>query len=307
MRTLLDNMVYRAMLENLNDGEYFIDLQNNILFWNKGAERISGYTASEVEGLHCDGTLLRHIDESGNVACENFCPKKHIIEYESYEMSLFLLHKQGYRVPVQLKTSMIKNSLGNAIGAMVLMRDNSEQISTQKMLDNLQNLALRDELTGVANRRFLESSLNAHLMQMRTAGIGFAVVFIDIDNFKEINDLYGHNAGDGVLITLAKTLSANLRSQDIFGRWGGDEFLAIIFDVKNDFVVKLCERIRFLSKTSEYNFSTKNGETKKVSFTVSIGGTFATHEDTAISVVSRADNLMYHSKTLGRDTFTCDF
>ena len=122
---------------------------------------------------------------------------------------------------------------------------------------------------------------------------------MDIDNFKKFNDTYGHNLGDLVLKTVAKTLNANMRPYDICGRWGGEEFVVVTChtDVANLNI--LAERIRILVSASYIEFNNK-----PLNVTVSIGGCLVAEHDNVASIIARADSLMYESKKAGRDRVT---
>ncbi len=119
--------------------------------------------------------------------------------------------------------------------------------------------------------------------------------FIDIDHFKWVNDTYGHDVGDEVLRFVARTFSANSRPFDLYGRWGGEEFLGIIRNIGADDLAQLGNRLRVLI---EHAYILHEGE--KLQITVSIGATSVTDDDGTESLIKRADSLLYESKRLGR-------
>jgi diguanylate cyclase (GGDEF)-like protein len=119
---------------------------------------------------------------------------------------------------------------------------------------------------------------------------------IDLNQFKAINDGFGHNSGDRALQEVAKTLSAILRPTDIVGRWGGDEFVAIVRHVNDELLSQVAARCRLL--VAETSFTSSDG--KRVTMSISIGGTLALLNDTAEGLIKRADDLMYQNKTSGR-------
>ena len=129
--------------------------------------------------------------------------------------------------------------------------------------------------------------------------IPFGVMFIDIDHFKVFNDKYGHNTGDQILKMVSDTLSANTRPFDIFGRWGGEEFIGIIKNTDIEYLRQLSRQVRILI---EQAFILKD-ETQ-LHCTVSVGATLALPDDTVESLVNRADTLMYESKKDGRNRIT---
>ena len=122
-----------------------------------------------------------------------------------------------------------------------------------------------------------------------------------MDNFKPINDKFGHNVGDQVLKMIAEVISHSSRSFDIVGRWGGEEFLTIVSNVGRDLLKQVAERHRVLVEKSHVQVG---GEILRV--TISAGATLARPEDTMESLIERADDLLYQSKQSGKNTLTVD-
>jgi diguanylate cyclase (GGDEF)-like protein len=129
--------------------------------------------------------------------------------------------------------------------------------------------------------------------------VPFGILFIDIDHFKKFNDRYGHDVGDDVLKVVAKTFIANARSFDLFGRWGGEEFLGIIRNINSKDLELLGNKLRSLIENS-YILR----ENEKLRVTISIGATPVNENDTIDSLIKRADILLYKSKTEGRNRLT---
>ena len=158
-----------------------------------------------------------------------------------------------------------------------------------------------DPLTRIGNRRYAEIQLDRSLSEMNRYGWTFAVFFMDIDHFKTINDTHGHDTGDRVLRTVAKTIVKRMRPSDVFGRWGGEEFLAIVPNCGPSEIVFVGNKMRSLVEQSRiWN------ESDPVRVTLSIGGTSARPEDSVTNLISRADKLMYCSKENGRNRVTTD-
>jgi PAS domain S-box-containing protein len=128
-----------TILDNLFDGVYFVDVDRRITYWNKAAERISGYSKPEVIGTSCTGNILRHIDSSGCELCLNGCPLAETIESgKSHESRIFLHHKLGYRVPISVRTSPVRDEQGKIIGAVEIFNDNSNSLQMLQELEKLQ-------------------------------------------------------------------------------------------------------------------------------------------------------------------------
>ena len=214
---------------------------------------------------------------------------------------MYLHHKDGHRVPVLVKTSPLRDEKDTIIGGVEIFSDNSALVSTRKQIAGLQKLALIDQLTQVGNRRFVEISLSKRVNEMRRYGWSFGVLFVDIDHFKMVNDTYGHQTGDEILKMVAKTVMLCLRIGDSVGRWGGEEFVAIVANVEERQLRAVAERTRMLVEQSSLITGT---ETVRVS--VSIGASLGRPGDKAASLVKRADQLMYRSKLAGRNRVTMD-
>ncbi len=291
---------YKSLLQNIYEGVYFVDNDRKITFWNKGAERITGFTASEVMNNFCYNHILNHVNEEGEELCLKGCPLHQTIQDgEMREAAVFLHHKQGHRIPVSIRTIAIKEK-GRTIGAIEVFKDDTEQQGIAKEIEKLKDLALNDPLTGLPNRRYIESFLNSKMNEFFSLGIPFGVAFMDIDKFKEFNDNYGHDVGDEVLKMVAKTFRGVVRSNDLIGRWGGEEFLAAFSGVDEESLCNVSEKLRALIERASLK---KGGESLKV--TISIGSTLFTEEDTIETVISRADALLYKSKSEGRNKVNC--
>jgi diguanylate cyclase (GGDEF)-like protein/PAS domain S-box-containing protein len=293
---------YKDLLNGLHDGVYFVDQDRRITYWNRGAERISGFESSEVMGLRCSDNVLMHINEEGDALCRTACPLAHTLDDgQVREAEVYLKHKDGHRVPVFMRVSPLQDANGQVIGAVESFSDNSSNAALLQRIENLQRMALLDPLTELPNRRCINQKLRSRIDELKRYGWPCGVLFIDIDNFKVINDEHGHSIGDKVLKMVGRTLSASLRSYDILGRYGGEEFFAIVANVDSVKLYSFADRLRLLVEQSSL---TTGSDT--VSVTISIGATLARSNDTLDTVIKRADRLMYHSKTAGRNRISTE-
>jgi diguanylate cyclase (GGDEF)-like protein len=156
--------------------------------------------------------------------------------------------------------------------------------------------ALLDKLTGLPNRRYLESALHSNLEELRRYERGFGVLLFDIDNFREVNNLLGRQIGDKVLRSVGKLLNKRTRPFDIVGRAGGEEFLATIAEVSAEKLQTVAEKLR--KSVEEMEILTTSDSLR---VTVSVGGTLATPDDTKEVLIKRAYRLMRKSKNRGRN------
>jgi len=219
---------YKELLDNLYEGAFFVDTGLHIHYWNRAAEKITGYTAPEVLGKCCRDHMLETIEK-------------------------------------------------------------------------LRAVSLLDPLTHLPNRRSLEIQLEACLQEVNRHDHAMGIMLFDIDNFKKINDTYGHNGGDRVLKMVARTAGANVRPFDVVGRWGGEEFVGILRYTESGGMHDIAERLRMLVEQSFVMI-----DREKVRATVSVGATLARHEDSVETAIKRADECMYKSKLSGKNRVTVD-
>ncbi len=298
----LDDSSYRRIVDNLYEGLYFVDTNRVITYWNKAAERISGYTAEEVVGQACHDNILTHIDHQGNQLCFGRCPVAATIkDCEHREAEVFLHHKDGHRVPVSVRVSPLLDESGTVIGAIELFSDISNKSTNQLRMRELEELAFIDSLTQLANRAYVETEIETRFEEYRRYNVPFGILFFDIDRFKRFNDTWGHDMGDRVLRIVADTLTANSRPFDTFGRWGGEEFLGIVRNVDDEGLTALGERNRMAVEAA---YLVHAGE--RLNVTVSIGASLVRPGDTPDTLVKRADQALYRSKRDGRNRFTLE-
>jgi diguanylate cyclase (GGDEF)-like protein/PAS domain S-box-containing protein len=299
---MLNQINCKDIIALLPVGVYLTDKNRKITYWNRAAEEISGYRADDVMGLHCHDNLLVHVDDKGNSLCRGLCPlARTMADGQGCEADVFLSHKQGHRVAVHVHTLPLRDENGEIIGGAEIFNDISDLLSMRRKTEMLEKMAFFDSLTRLPNREHIESELAARFHEFHRYGIPFGVLFLDIDHFKDLNDMLGHDVGDRVLKMVAATLLGSARSFDIFGRWGGEEFLGIVRNVDAGNLSAISERYLRLIEKSHV---TVNG--KQISVTVSIGASLVRHDDTSDTIIKRTDYLMYQSKQKGRNRLTID-
>jgi len=288
------------ILQILNDGLYIVDTDMRILFWNKKAEEITGYSSEEVIGKRCSDNILNHVDAEGTLLCGGLCPLAHsIFDQTNRSADIYLHHKEGHRVPISVRTSIITDDQGKTLRGIELFTDLTNRSATELRMKEMERLMLLDPLTRLANRMYIEREISSCLEEFRRYHVPFGVMFFDIDTFKTINDTYGHLVGDQILQHIAKTLQSNARPFDLFGRWGGDEFIGILRNIDQEGLFEIANRFKILISNSFIMV-----EDQRLSVTVSIGATLITSGDSRDTVMERSDALMYQSKQQGRDRLT---
>ena len=284
---------YKDLLDHMSDGVYFVDRNRRILYWNGGAYRLTGYKAEEVIGRLCQDEILCHLDYDGNRLCHEGCPLSACIEDGSpREAKVFLRHKMGRRVPVSVRVQPIRDANGLITGAIEIFSDDTAQNDARRRTEAMRRMAFLDHLTQLPNRRFMEMALQTTLNEFRVHKNPFGILVIDFDQFKKVNDSYGHLCGDRVLQQAARTLASSLRPADAVGRWGGDEFVAIVRGVTIETLHGLADRCTaIVSRTA-----IPVGDGRRVSVAISIGASMAQPDETIEELVHRADQLMYQKK-----------
>lgn len=282
----------------LDEGVYFLDPSRTIRYWNKGAERITGYTAQEVVGRRCKDNILVHTDLAGNHLCLTGCPTVKVLETgQPVNERLFCRHRDGHRATIDVRIVPILDAAGNPAGAFEIMTDRIDAEALRQELQRLAGVASTDFLTGLANRRSMEEQLDLAFYAFQRHGHHFGFVLGDIDHFKMFNDRYGHAVGDGVLKNVASSLHAVLRLDDFGARWGGEEFGVLARHVSQpDNLMNMMERVRRVVETTHLPYQDQN-----LTVTLSLGGTLVKSSDDRHSLLARADEMLYKSKAAGRN------
>jgi diguanylate cyclase (GGDEF)-like protein/PAS domain S-box-containing protein len=293
---------FQQALDALTQGAYFVDRERRITYWNKACERITGFSAQEVLGRRCADNILCHVNDAGIELCnDDACPLRACMTRgQACAADVYLHHKLGYRVPVSVSGSPVRDRSGNITGAIELFHCNRRHRSLERRLSKLKTVAYVDPLTQVGNRRYLEEALTRVARKTPSSGTTFGVLLIDIDHFKRINDSYGHSCGDEVLLSTAQTLQRALRGSDLLGRWGGEEFLALLPSVDLAVLQRIADRCRGLARQAWVECGRE-----RVAVTISVGGTlFRRRRESIARLIQRVDSLLYESKENGRDRTT---
>lgn len=288
---------YRGILDSLADGVYFVDNDRRITYWNRGAEVISGYAAADVIGRPCRDNLLMHTDAAGCNLCSDGCPLLATSrDGASRQADVFIKHRDGHRVPVSIRVSPMVDAEGGVIGGVEVFSEYSSKLAAIEKAAEMEQLALIDSLTSVGNRCYTETVLNQQRELFRRGGDSFAVLFLDLDHFKLVNDTHGHAAGDAVLRAVARTIVNNLRAFDFLGRWGGEEFIAILMKADAARAITVATRCCALVRACSVD---RAGRTIRP--TISIGVAVIQPGESAAELIARADAHLYQAKQAGRD------
>nr|WP_320193391.1 diguanylate cyclase [uncultured Desulfobacter sp.] len=282
---------FRAVVTGAHDAIIMIDGHAKIIFWNKAAERIFQYSEKEMMGKNPHEIITPPVSF-----------KKFKEVYPSFQQTgkgaaigrsieLTALKKTGEEFPIELSLSAIP--IKGKWCAIAVIRDITER---KKMEAELKRLATTDVLTGVDNRRSFMEKAEHEIRRAQRYGTSFAMIIMDIDFFKSINDKYGHQAGDVVLQKMAQAVKSALRQSDVFGRIGGEEFSIILMETERKTALLTAERIRSLTERLSINTGKE-----RIHITVSIGLTFFKKGDDLSTLSKRSDEALYSAKRNGRN------
>ncbi|HUH98152.1 MAG TPA: diguanylate cyclase [Anaerolineales bacterium] len=291
---------YKSLVQNAFDGMMQVDLEGYIVAWNAGAQRMFGFTAKDVIGTLYQSQSVKQVSENDSKLVSSRLPLFLTLQDgQVREDHIYLQHLEGYRVSVLARVIPIFNNKNKIIGALQIFNDSKSLIAAREQRKRVEQTIFFDDLTGIGNRKHIENRIKFALDDYKVSRAEFCVLFIDIDHFKRLNDSYGHLAGDKVLRFIANTLRHNLRATDSCGRWGGEEFLALILDINLEGVKIVAEKIRRLIEQAKIQEGHRN-----LGVTISIGASVCQPDDTVESIIQRTDELMYKSKENGRNRVT---
>lgn len=268
-----------AIVDSSADAIYAKTLDGVIISWNRAAERIYGYSAREIIGqpvsILCPPELRNELSST----MEKIKKGKRADPYETLR-----IRKDGSSIHVSVTVSPILSARGRVLGASAIARDISDKKRSE---DSIKHLATHDPLTDLANYMSLLEAFDAELRRSDRTGRPFAVLLLDVDRLKEINDTHGHLVGTRTLCRLASILKCTCRSIDTAARYGGDEFAVLLVEADEALASLVAQRIR--------NMLAKDVESP--SFTVSVGvAVYPQQGYTIENILATADRDLYKNK-----------
>lgn len=291
------------LIENMGDGMLVLNEAKQIVDINPTAEALLNVQSSEIIGQP-----FREALKDWRALIDSYHNKK-ISQIE------VPFDKDGQRKFIDIRVSPVLNRSANLIGRLIVLRDitqqknmeeelraSNEQLTAQLGEINnlhalLQEQVIRDPLTGLYNRRYLNETIQHVTDRATRKQSPLSILMIDIDQFKNVNDAYGHAAGDNILVTMCEKLTANVRSSDLVYRYGGDELLILMLDTPPETALQRAEMIR----TSVEN-ATIEVDGKQIPLTVSIGvATYPADGRDLWEVIDAADIALYEAKSNGRN------
>jgi len=303
---------FRQLVMSAPDAVFGVEEDGNIVFANHQAAKLLGYMDDELNGLSIEILVPDNLREKHATLRAGYFAKPRTRTMGA-NLELTAKRKDGSRIPVGINLSYSTTKNGPLV--IAFMRDITERKLAEDKLRNahakleeqlkeirglqhiLREQAIRDALTGLHNRHYLNETLERELARAKRANYPICFVMIDIDRFKSINDKYGHLAGDNVLRHFASQLLKHTRTGDIVCRYGGEEFLVVLPNTKLDMAAQIAERWRITTQESKI---IENGA--EITATISCGiSEFPTDGSTEAEVLEKADKALYAAKDKGRN------
>lgn len=285
---------YRSIIDTITDAYYEVDLAGNVTAFNEPYLNLYEYSAAEMQGKN----YREYVDkEKAKMAYWVF---HQVFETgkPTKKMEWEIIAKSGRKKQVELSVSLIRDAQGKPQGFRGIISDVTERRRSEEII---RHQAFHDPLTGLANRLLFYDRMQMAFKLAKRNQAMVAVIILDIDKFKEINDSHGHKAGDDVLKAIADRLLQMVRASDTIARYGGDEFTLIMPSLS-------CEEdaltvARKIITAFQRPFAA--GE-KKIDVTASIGvAIYPAHGTDSDTLLSKADNAMYRAKAMGRNKYCC--
>jgi diguanylate cyclase (GGDEF)-like protein/PAS domain S-box-containing protein len=230
MAGLQDPEIYQYVLNSLHVGVYIVDRDRKIIFWNQGAEHITGFMRHEVVGRFCREDLLAYCDDAGGILQGATCPLIGALqEGRPREARVYLRHKAGHRLPVRVWTSPIRGRDGSIVGASESFDEASSVLQPDRHQSHLAMYGCLDVATGLPNHGFTLSHLRESLSCYFEHHLPFGILRIEIEQLPRLKETRGREAVEAILQVVAQTVKHAL-PDSFLGRWGDDEFLAIVSD-----------------------------------------------------------------------------
>ena len=287
---------YERLLDSMHDGVIFVDENLHVTVWNRAAERLTGISGHSIVGNIWTPDLVRLKDERGKTVPDEECPIAHAMKSGTQSFRrLSLTGKNKERVSADVHVAPVLRADGLAKGATVILHDASSQITLEERVESLNERATQDPLTKLANRAEFDRGLEAFVAAYREQCEPCSMIMCDIDHFKKINDVHGHQAGDEALILFANILQGHARSGDLVARYGGEEFVVLCADCDNATATRRAEALR--RAVSEFAQPSLGNQCVTASF----GVTEVQGGDTPETFLNRADRALLQAKQNGRN------
>ncbi|MBF0376148.1 MAG: diguanylate cyclase [Desulfamplus sp.] len=312
----LDNIqTLHDIIDHINIGITVLDTHNHVMFWNRFMAKHSGISAPDLIGRNLFDVFsylprqwlelkLKSVRLIRNYSFVSWTQKPYLFRFNHNRMisgeSIEYMHQDCTFIPVH-------NSDTGETYVCIAIHDMTDVVASQQKIieindinKTLEHMTNHDGLTAIFNREYVEKQIEYEFCKAKRYGSMFSIILFDIDRFKNVNDTFGHIAGDEVLRNTASTIKSQLRSSDVFGRYGGEEFIILLPETNLENTAFLSQRIRHNIEKMITIY-----ENLEIKITISIGVVqFRPDIKDYLQMVHEADIALYHSKQNGRNAVT---
>lgn len=296
----------RKLMDSIPDLVLVCDIEGNLTYVNKSIRTILGYDPKDDK---MPSNILSFLDKVEIETARNNMQR--LLKEEIGPIEYRCIKRDGSYINVEVNSTVLREASSEPFGYVFVTRDITERKKVQEELRRskeeieqanneliksnylLQEQSIRDSLTNLYNHRFIMELLDQEIRKTIQNKAPLCLMMLDIDYFKRVNDNYGHQTGDRVLSAVSKLIQLNIRDNDYAGRYGGEEFMILLPDIRLMEAYDIAEKIR--KSIQNYSFTKKN-----LNVTISIGLT-EYHSEDVKAFVNRADTLLYRAKENGRN------
>ena len=285
------NKEYETLFNSLEGAIFSFDIKTNETYFSKGMEELTGYSAEEFFQNPSFWKTIIH-PEDMPIVIQN---EQQLRAGASTRIEYRVLHKEiGVRWIVNISQPVLSQD-----GSLLKINGQLIDISARKALEEeLKQMAFHDDLTDLPNRKALDRHIEKALARSKRHHHNFTLMFIDLDDFKIVNDTLGHDAGDMLLKDVVTRLEACIREEDLVARIGGDEFIVVFEETNKDEIEQIANRI--LENVSKPYFINENEAKISLSIGVSM---YPDDGETKQSLIENADKAMYFAKNNGKNNY----
>lgn len=284
-------------LSFISDAVIYTDVAGKVSFMNAAAEGLTGWSRNEAQGHHIN-EIMRLIDDETRQLVDN--PVEWIVRRGKSltltDANTHLIRRDGRKAVVGVSAALVHDNAGRSIGSVIVFHGIT---AIQVMAAKMAYLAQHDTLTNLPNRMLLNDRITQAIAMAKRRGTHLALLFLDLDNFKHINDTLGHGVGDKLLQSIAKRLCDNVRGSDTVSRLGGDEFVIVVMQDKHAQDAALTAEKLLTALAAPHLIA---GHTLHVTTSIGIS-IFPTDGEDAEALIKSADIAMYHAKEKGRNNY----
>jgi len=279
--------IFENIIKSMELGIYILDWRKEVVYWNKGAEKITGIKKDEIVGKKFKEELLKYSDKSGTLLNILETPSmKTIADGRERVEKLYIDTKSG-RIPIEVQVYPLKNEENQIIGSFEVFIDISEEEKLKEEYEKLKRDAFIDDLTGIPNKKYINKKLRELYDDYKRYKLDFSVVFLKIKDFEALVEQKGKSFSEMVLKKVAKKISSITRSSDFFGFWEGNTFILILRFVNNTQVLEVANR---------FNTALKSIELDEIKLNFVFGGSIITENDTIETLLEKSEKKLIEAE-----------